>query len=317
MVNLRFIKKTSGRVMYSIVICVPTYKRPLMLEKLIQSIANCNMDKSLIHELNIVIIDNDIKKTAEKTVYRLKDKYYSEINIFYYSLPEKGLSNIRNELIKKSLIFMPDFIVFIDDDEYADSKWLNELLTTIITNDADMAMGPVIPVFDNIVSSSISYWFKRQHFNNNSRIDAVATNNLIIRMDSLQKYNVWFDSRFNKTGGEDSYFGKIMIKKGAKAYWSRNAIVYETISKNRSNIHWLIRRYYNGANNYTYILKIDRDYSKLIIKILVSIFYILIGAFLFLLILFPIKKKYWGLLKIAEGAGGIAALFSLRYNEYK
>jgi len=32
---------------------------------------------------------------------------------------------------------------------------------------------------------------------------------------------------------------------------------------------------------------------------------------------FHIKKRYWGLIKMAEGLGGITAICKVRYNEYK
>ena len=71
-------------------------------------------------------------------------------------------------------------------------------------------------------------------------------------MKSLIAKNVWFDPRFNNTGGEDYYFGIMMIKKGASIYWASEAIVYETVPEDRANLKWLIKRYYSGANTYTY-----------------------------------------------------------------
>jgi succinoglycan biosynthesis protein ExoM len=303
--------------MNNIVICIPSYQRALLLKKLVISILDCNIKKSLIRDINIIIVDNDANKSAEEIVSELKKDLSAPYSLYYFNYPIKGLTNVRNELIKNALLLKPDFIVFIDDDEYVTSEWLNELVETIIVNNGDLAMGPVITVIDNNGSDNISCWLQRQNYLNNSKLDFIRTGNLIINVKSLLNFKIWFDQRFNFTGGEDSYFGIQMIKKGANIYWAANAIVYETIPKNRANIKWLIKRYYNGANIYTYTLKIEKQYLKLFKKIFVSLIYLIAGISAFVIIPIPIRRKYWGMLKFSEGIGGIAGLFSINYNEYK
>lgn len=302
--------------MYNIAICIPTYKRPLMLKNLVLSINRCDLNKSLIANINIIIVDNDIDKTAEKTVFELKERFYGFLKINYHNYPVKGLSNVRNELLKKALELNPDFIVFIDDDEYASVEWLNELVEAIIINNGDMAMGPVISVFDSSVSKYISCWFERPIYQNNTKIESIATNNLIIKTDSLLKNKIWFDSRFNKTGSEDSYFGVQMIKKGAVIYWAANAIVYETIPKDRTNIIWVMKRRYRSAANFVYILKLEKQYSKLFKKFMVSLIYVISGTIALIILILPVKRRLWGILKIAEGIGGLLGLINIRYDAY-
>jgi glycosyltransferase involved in cell wall biosynthesis len=60
--------------MYNITICIPTYKRPEMLKKLVQSIVENNINKTLIKEVNIIVADNDAEKTAESLINELKKK---------------------------------------------------------------------------------------------------------------------------------------------------------------------------------------------------------------------------------------------------
>ena len=38
--------------------------------------------------------------------------------LHYHNYPIKGLSNVRNEIMEKALLLDPDFVVFVDDDEY-------------------------------------------------------------------------------------------------------------------------------------------------------------------------------------------------------
>jgi hypothetical protein len=131
------------------------------------------------------------------------------------------------------------------------------------------------------------------------------------------KNNVWVDPEFNETGGEDTYFGISMLKKGSVLCWAKNAIVYGTIPETKSNIRWLIKRHYSYANIYTYILKKEKDYINLTKKILVSFIYIFSGIVLLVITPFPIKKKYWGLLKLSSGIGGLTGFLNMRYSMYK
>jgi succinoglycan biosynthesis protein ExoM len=303
--------------MYKISICIPTYKRPLLLKKLIYSITACNINRSLIKDYNIIIVDNDVCMTAKSVVTEIKETLSNNYRIDYHSFSVKGLSNVRNELIKNALLLNPDFIVFVDDDEHVTLEWLNELVKTITMNNGDIAMGPVISSIDSQVSSDISCWLERANYLNNTRINFIRTGNLIINANFFLRSNIWFDPRFNTTGGEDTYFGIQMMKKGASIYWAANAIVYETVPNSRANILWLIRRYYNGSIMFTNILKFEKEYIKLTKKTLLSFLYLLVGVCAIFIIPIPIKRRYYGLLKFSEGLGGIAALLNIRHHEYK
>lgn len=302
--------------MNNIAICIPTYKRPSLLEKLLNSIIKCDIEKSLISDVYIIIVDNDVDKTAEAVVREFETNVKIPFKLFYFSYSVKGLANVRNELLRKAFEKDPDYIVFIDDDEYPDHNWLNQLICTIVRNNGDMARGPVISVFDESVPESIKCWFERPDYKADSRITKVATNNLAIKTKSLLKFNVWFDERFNYTGSEDSYFGWQMMKHGSSLFWSADSPVYETIPSTRTNLKWIMRRRYMGGSNFVYKLKLDKKYFSLTKKCLISLIYFIIGGAALIFTFFPIKRKYWGALKVAEGIGGIAGLVNIRKTAY-
>lgn len=303
--------------MYKIVICIPTYKRPVSLRKLILSISECSINKSIIDEINLLIIDNDTELSAKKNVEELHTKFIDFFKIHYSGFQVKGLSYIRNELLRNAMQLNPDFIVFIDDDEYVTKEWLNSLMGAILTSNADAVRGPVLAVAEKPYPDNIWCWFNRENYSDGSRIYSLTTGNLILRRSSLEKYNVWFDKRFNLTGFEDSYFGIQMLKKKATIYWASQAVTYETIPESKANIKWLMLRNYNGAITYTIMLKIEREFLKIAIKLFLSILYIVGGFITLPSILFPLRRKYWGLLKISEGIGGIAGLLNIKFYEYK
>ncbi len=302
--------------MYNIVIGIPTFKRPKMLQKLILNIIECNINELLIKSINIIVVDNDIDKTAEPIVNELKDSYSDSCKLKYYNYPVKGLSNVRNELFIRALEYNPDYIVCIDDDEYPTSEWLNQLLITITTVKADIVQGPVIPVFESEVSPFISNWFKYKNLKNHQRVDFFWTGNFIISVKFLLEHKIKFDERFNFTGSEDSHFGVTALNSGANIYWASNAIVYETIPAKRAKLKWLIKRSYNGAITFGYILKLEKNYFGLLKKTFISITYFFVGTIALIVIPFPFRWKYWGILKISESMGGFAGLFGIRFHEY-
>ena len=302
--------------MKKIAICIPTYKRPVMLRKLVLSIIGCRLNNSLIKDVSIIIVDNDIERTAELIVGELKEEYGKRYNIQYNNYPVKGLANVRNELIRIALMLNPDYLVFVDDDEYVSPGWLNEFVNAITQTKADIIMGPVITENNYKISDEIISWIQRPDHPDYSSLTFLRTSNLIIDVSSLRKQQIWFDVRFNTTGGEDSFFGLQMLKKGATILWAAKAVVYEALTLERAKISWVAKRYYNGANKYAYILKIEKDYPRILKKVLVSLFYIIMGFFALILTFIPFRKRYWGLLKLSEGCGGIMGFLNLRYNAY-
>ena len=302
--------------MNELVIGIPTYKRPLMLEKLVLSIYASQLRKELIGSVNIVVVDNDVERTAESISIELKNKCPLPFTFHYFNFPKKGLTHVRNEILKQAMNFKPDYIAFVDDDEYVTENWLNELMKTMIHMNADMVQGPNIPVFEKEVPEYLARWFYVHNFETNTQLKSVATNNLLIKSKFLTDHNLRFDSRFDQTGGEDTFFGVQAIQKGARIFWSHDAIIYETIPEKRATLKWIMRRIYRAATTFTYILKLRKSYLKLIRKFIISVLYLAVGIFGLLLIPFSFKYKYWGLFKICAGLGGFAGMFNIRYKEY-
>lgn len=302
--------------MNQLVIGIPTYKRPVMLEKLILSIYASQINHNLINSINIVVVDNDIERTAESVIRELKNKCILPFTLHYFSYPKKGLTHVRNEIIKQSLNFKPDYIAFVDDDEYVTENWLNELMKTMFHTKADIVLGPNLPVFEKEVPEYIARWFYVHNFETNTQMELVESNNLLIKSKFIIDHNLRFDSRFDQTGGEDTFFGVQALQKGARIFWSHDAIVYETIPKKRATLKWLMRRIYRSASTFTYILKLKKSYIMLLRKLLISIFYLGFGICSLVFLPFSSKHKYLGLIKISEALGGFAGMINIRYKEY-
>lgn len=302
--------------MNHLVIGIPTYKRPLMLEKLINSIYTCSIDREFISAIEILIVDNDKDQTAEATSLQLKNNSPLNFNLHYHNHPKKGLSNVRNKIMEKALLFDPDFVVFTDDDQYVTEHWLNELIYTTVKNNGDMGMGPVISVFEVKLSKAISNWFFPTQFENNKKLNFIMTGNLIMRAKFLKDYQLQFDTRFNTTGAEDIYFGICVLEKNGTIHYAAKALAYECISKKRGTLKWLLQRKYRGANSFMYILILEKKIMGILKKLFISFIYFNLGVVCLLLLPFKFKYRYFGLIKIAESLGGFTGLLNIKYNEY-
>ena len=194
--------------------------------------------------------------------------------------------------------------------------WLNELIYTIVKNNGDMAMGPVIPDFEMKVSKAISNWFFPIQFQNNRKLDFIMTGNLIMRAKFLKDHQLQFDTRFNTTGSEDIYFGICVLKKNGTIYYAAKALAYECISKKRSTLKWLLQRRYRGANSFMYILILEKKILGVLKKLVISFIYFTLGVVCLIILPFKFKYRYLGIIKIAEGVGGFTGLMNMRYNEY-
>lgn len=302
--------------MNHLVIGIPTYKRPAMLEKLVNSIYDCNIDQKFISATDILIVDNDKDLTAKACTLKLKNKCPSNFKLHYHNYPKKGLSNVRNEIMEKALLLEPEYIVFVDDDEYVTKDWLNQLIYTVLKNGGDMAMGPVIPDFEKKTHEAISHWFFKPKYDNNQKLNFISTGNLIMRSKFLKEKQLQFDPRFNTTGSEDSYFGITVLKENGTIYSAEEAVVYETITEKRATLKWLLQRRYNGANTYTRTLILEKEYISVLKKLIVSLIYLLLGFVCLPVLPFKFKYRYISLLKIAESLGGFTGLMNLKFNEY-
>jgi cellulose synthase/poly-beta-1,6-N-acetylglucosamine synthase-like glycosyltransferase len=287
-----------------------------MLQKLLSSISDCSVDRSLIGDVDINVLDNDPDKSAEGTIcgFKLKADLFFKINYFHYS--EKGLSNVRNELFRIASKQNPDYIVSIDDDEFVTKDWLTELVNTVKATGGEIAEGPVIASFTDPVPDHISWWFRREDYADKQQVEIFRSGNYIIDAGFLADNNLEFDSRFNSRGSEDSFFGYNAMKKGAKIFWAARAVAYESVPAERANLAWIMKRRFRGGNNFMFKLIIEKQYSRILRKSFISIIYLIAGILTLWFILIPSKFRFWGLLKISEGTGSLSSLINISSKGY-
>jgi glycosyltransferase involved in cell wall biosynthesis len=300
-----------------LVIAIPTYKRPALLGQLLASVLASQVDAARIGEVQVVVVDNDASSTAEPVVAQHAPAAPRGWAVHYRRCPQRGLAHVRNAMLDEALAASPDYIVFVDDDQYVPPHWLQALVDCMERTGSEFALGPVKPVHDVPPRPEIAHWFRMHERDDGQPLDQLETNNLIMRTRFVVQHALRFDARFNVTGAEDTYFGVTALRRGARIVWAREAVAFEVIPAERATLRWLLRRRFRGAGTYTYILVLERRWGQVLKKAAVSLIYLGIGlAGLPLLALRGHARRFHGLLRLAEAAGAFAGLLHLRLPEY-
>lgn len=307
-------------------ICIASYKRPDLLKELLLSLITQETGEEF--SFAIIVADNDAQRSAETTVREFKTNGQ---RIIYDVEPEQNVSLARNRALSHAT---GDYIATIDDDEYADSQWLLNLYKTMISCKADVVHGPVFPIFhektpDYIMKTGA---FTRPNPPTGSTEKYVyRTGNSLFRRRLIEHTATPFDPSFGRTGGEDTHFFESLRKQGYKMVWCREAQVFDSVSLERANLVWVLKRNFRIGNSWyrmygkgPFSTNISRRREilyicgNLVILGCAVPFYILGGIFnLQRRRDYYILKAVNNLERIAFHMGIIAYFLGFRYEEYR
>ena len=193
--------------MVELSICICTYKRPILLRRLLYSIRD---QVHLPCSIEIVVVDNDVGQSATQVISEFSKDFNGNLKSF--SLGTPNISLARNAGIAAAA---GRFIVMIDDDELPMNDWIFKLVETQVKFKADIVFAPVLPDYhvgvpDWIVSGG---YFDRRRFKTGTVVDYrdARSGNVLIRREILDTNSeisnvdsVPFDASFGRSGGEDT-----------------------------------------------------------------------------------------------------------------
>ena len=230
-----------------VAICIITFRRPEGLKRLLDSLNRLEFKKLSPPDLQLVVVDNDPAGLGHAYCQRIQ----SELKWPLISCvePRRGVAAARNTSIARAPADA-DFIASIDDDEWAEPNWLEELLCAQQAHDADVVSGVVIPEFEKGTPDWIQKggFFQRRRFRTGERVRFGITGNALVRASVYRSMGTIFDERFALTGGEDMHFFTRVCIAGYKMIYANEAIVGETVPASRANVKWLVMRAYSGGS---------------------------------------------------------------------
>ncbi len=302
----------------SICICISTRNRPIGLKKMLDSLAELNVNFNIIKEWQLVVVENSETPIVDKLV---KDHPLNNlIQISYFLEPQIGIVYSRNKAVDYSKQF--DYSLFVDDDQTVNSDLLNELVNCLNEFDADAVYGYTPPLFEENILKIPNYcniFFNRLKPGvYGETIQRAPTGCLLISNKWLNMLSGPYDLRFNSTGGSDTFLTNQLVNLGMKMVRNPKAIAYEHIPMSRCNVKYMLQRTYSSSNSRT-MQYLYLPESK--IKLFKRLSFLFLKFFLGIIMTIPIfifysKNRFYGLQKIAESTGGIFVLFGSKHDVY-
>ena len=231
---------TTAPVQDRISVCICTFRRPALLDRLLCALERQIADEAFIFD--VVVVDNDAERTAESTVGAARQR--GIIDVRYDCEPEQNISLTRNRAVRNAT---GTLIAFIDDDEAPVPGWLAALYGTLNTYSADGVLGPVIAEFAPGTPEWIQRgpFFQRRRLATGTAISAkdARTGNLLLHRSIFADGEPWFDPAFGRTGGEDSDFFWRQSRTGRRFVWCDEAAAYEVVPPERCTASYHVKRY--------------------------------------------------------------------------
>jgi glycosyltransferase involved in cell wall biosynthesis len=220
-----------------ICICICTYRRPDILKRLLDALKTQRTEGRF--SCSILVVDNDKQKSAESVVEDFARE--NSVSAQYLVEAQQNIALARNMAAANA---KGDYLAFIDDDEIPPSSWLLTLFSARENFDADGALGPVKPQFDNTPPKWIidGKFYERQSYPTGSVIDGSKgrTGNVLLKKQIFEYADPPFRPEF--ITGEDQDFFRRMIEKGHIFIWCDEAVAYEVIPPVRWSRKFMLKR---------------------------------------------------------------------------
>jgi len=232
---------------FHICICICTYMRPAMLERLLKIIRQ--QYTGGLFTFSVVVVDNDAEQSARETVERCAAEV--TFPILYFVETRKNIALTRNKALENS---RGEYVALIDDDEFPVSDWLFNHLQTCTKFGASGSLGPVKPHFayEQPDWAIKGRFFERPSHCTGHRMQwhQTRTGNVLMRRNVIEGSEHVFRPEFD-SAGEDVDFFRRMMEHGHVFVWCDAAIVYEEVPASRCTRSYLLKRALLRGSNFS------------------------------------------------------------------
>ena len=245
-----------------LLVCIATLtrRRPKMLEALIRSWSSLKIPDKVSPVF--VVIENDDEEKSKSVIQNL-EPLFNKGRLTYALEKEPGIPFARNRAAQEAINISADLLLFVDDDEEVDIKWLENIIAGYRNSDAKLIGAPLrakkpkkkLNMIQNLMFKNINNRYQKKEKRASSKTAqggtpgvTIVTNNWLAETTLFSKHNIWFDESMRHTGGTDSKFYAEVIEKNIPTAWVTDAYVYETISEDRLSFVYQYERARDQSN---------------------------------------------------------------------
>jgi succinoglycan biosynthesis protein ExoM len=299
-----------------VAVCALTFRRPHGLRSLLDGLRALD-DPGAGYEVRVVIVDNDDAATGKAVIDDAADLPWP---ITYEVEERRGIAQGRNRAVRIAREAGADVVVFLDDDEVPDPRWLVELLSVYRSTGADVVTGPVLPEFGEPPPAWVEAgrFFERPRYATGTRIHYARTSNVLIASHVVPDGDAPFAEWFGLSGGDDTHFFLRARLAGHRIVWADEAVVREVVPPSRVEVRWLVKREYRRGNTLSLCLR-DLMYTRVRVarRAAQGLLRIVEGALVLASAVMRGRAvAVQGLQLMGFGAGLLSGLAGVRYDEY-
>jgi len=241
----------------TVVVC--TYNRSEILKYCLDSLAKQSIEKSLFE---VIVVDNNSTDNTKEVV----QEYCRNNNNFRYVLEEEqGHSQARNRGWKEA---EGEFVAYIDDDAYANEKWIESIIKCFLETNADIVGGKISPYYlEN--EKMLPEWIKNFHGHGSwgekrRKIEypenkfGFSAGNVAFRkavFEEVGGFSTEFGIVNNKlVMGEDSELG-LRLSRAQKSFWYEpESEVKHLVGKDLLSCKGIVKRSWKSGYGMGYIM---------------------------------------------------------------
>lgn len=292
-------------------VCIATFKRPMLLKTLLESLTQLKVEKRIF--VRIIVVDNDRNESARETVDFFREN--TKVPVIYAVEPAQNIALARNRGVA---IATGELVAFLDDDEFPEKNWLQNLIDAMTKYVADAVFGPVVPIFPDGAPKWIREggFFDRPRFSSGQPVDIGRTGNVLVRREILVKWGLPFDATYGLTGGEDAEFFRRLKNAGHILVWCDSAIVFEVVPESRLRVSYIAVRAFTGGQAFASLEQKRGTVARA--KWLVRRITLLATSIVLMLIALPFGRKFSvrALQQFLSNLGQLSSMMKYRYKRY-
>ncbi len=297
---------------HHIIIGICTFKRKRLLPNLLKDISRLSLPKEIA--VSFILVNNHAPDHSDiETIFNGVDFPFS--SVYFITEPEQGISQARNRVLKKAYDLNATEIAMVDDDCRVPDNWLMELYKAYKSCSADVVQGVVTFIFPKNANRYVKNYFKtiEVRMRQKPKSNSASTRSVLFNTYLPNKKKLYFDERFSKSGGGDSFFFQTLYKAGGTIVCASPSNVYEYVPPSRSTLFWLLARKGRKTNCYISNKRNDNKSKTLIIASAYFVKHIFLSLVNLPLLL---GSKPSALVHLSKATGALLGLLGYQYTEY-